>query len=76
MSKKSCKKNNRTGSITLPDFRQALGESLRIWQNNVINYKSSRNIKEKDVLFFFFKILLGPYPRYMEVPRLGVESEL
>ena len=25
---------------------------------------------------FFFLIFLGPYPRHMEVPRLGVESAL
>ena len=28
------------------------------------------------VLFFFFLCLLGPHQRHMEVPRLGVESEL
>ena len=27
-------------------------------------------------LFFFFFAFLGPYPQHMEVPRLGVESEL
>ena len=26
--------------------------------------------------FFFFLVFLGPHPRHMEVPRLGVESEL
>ena len=26
--------------------------------------------------FFFFFAFLGPYPQHMEVPRLGVESEL
>ena len=26
--------------------------------------------------FFFFGLFLGPHPRYMEVPRLGVQSEL
>ena len=25
---------------------------------------------------FFFLVFLGPHPRHMEVPRLGVESEL
>ena len=29
-----------------------------------------------DVNFFFGGVLLGPYPRHMEVPRLGVETEL
>ena len=28
-----------------------------------------------DSIFFFFGFL-GPHPRHMEVPRLGVESEL
>ena len=26
--------------------------------------------------FFFFLLFLGPHSRHMEVPRLGVESEL
>ena len=26
--------------------------------------------------FFFFFVFLGPHPRHMEVPRLGVELEL
>jgi len=28
------------------------------------------------LFFFFFVFSLGPHPRHMEVPRLGVESEL
>ena len=28
------------------------------------------------LLFYLFVVFLGPHPRYMEVPRLGVESEL
>ena len=28
------------------------------------------------LFFFFFFVFLGPYPRHMEVPRLGVELEL
>ena len=28
------------------------------------------------VLFFVFLLFLGPLPRHMEVPRLGVQSEL
>ena len=27
-------------------------------------------------LFVFFIFVLGPYPRHMEVPRLGIELEL
>ena len=29
-----------------------------------------------NIQFFFFLVFLGPYPQHMEVPRLGVESEL
>ena len=35
--------------------------------------------KEMDILFYFlifFLSFLGPHPQHMEVPRLGVESEL
>ena len=28
------------------------------------------------LFFFFFLIFLVPHPQHMEVPRLGVESEL
>ena len=38
-----------------------------------------RTVKAKkgfpEMLFFFF-LMLGPYPQHMEVPKLGVESEL
>ena len=26
--------------------------------------------------FFFFFVFLGPHPRHMEVPKVGVKSEL
>ena len=29
-----------------------------------------------EFFFFFFLVFLGPHPQHMEVPRLGVESEL
>ena len=29
-----------------------------------------------DSFFFFFWSFLGPHPRHMEIPRLGVKSEL
>ena len=28
------------------------------------------------LFFFFFLVFLGPYPQHMEVPKLGVKSEL
>ena len=31
--------------------------------------------EEKTTIFFFF-VFLGPYPWHMEVPKLGLESEL
>ena len=32
---------------------------------------------DAEILFFlFFLLFLGPLPQHMEVPRLGVESEL
>ena len=33
----------------------------------------TEDISEKEEFLFFF---LGPHPRHMEVPRLGVEKEL
>ena len=38
-----------------------------------------KNFQEKlyfNKFFFFFLVFLGPYPRHMEFPRLGVKSEL
>ena len=32
-------------------------------------------LKEVDFFFFFF-VFFGPHPQPMEVPRLGVQSEL
>ena len=29
-----------------------------------------------DYIFFFFFVFLGPHPRHMEIPRLGVTLEL
>ena len=33
-------------------------------------------IDDHDTLFFFFLFFLGPHLWHMEVPRLGVKSEL
>ena len=43
--------------------------------------KKQKKKKEKKtpyfyLSFFFFFFFLGPHPRHMEVPRLGVKSEL
>ena len=33
-------------------------------------------LRMNDFFFFWSFVLLGPHPRHMEVPRLGVQSEL
>ena len=41
--------------------------------------RTEASIEESSFCFFFFAfcfLFLGPYPRHMEVPRLGVKSEL
>ena len=45
---------------------------------HVINYFSDVPSQHlfSGSLFFFFFVFLGPYPRPMEVPRLGVQLEL
>ena len=63
---------------------QGFTSSVRIvwWQGGCVSlltlwvrvgwYKKSELL----FFFFFFGLLLGPYLQHMEVPRLGVESEL
>ena len=36
----------------------------------------TRDIQKLSDSFFFFFSFLGPHPQHMEVPRLGVKSEL
>ena len=43
-------------------------------QSFVLNFNG--NASRLLVLLFFFGLFLGLHPRHMEVPRLGVESEL
>ena len=43
------------------------GHRSGMWQN----YKS-----DSDLSSFFFVCFLGPHSQHMEVPRLGVQSEL
>ena len=61
------------------------GEPVWLFSNNSCSYEFVTihlfNILSRIVLgvcfvFFFLSFFLGPYPRYMEVPRLGLESEL
>ena len=47
-------------------------DKLKTW-----NYKSLKRKREKHLHFFFFSFcFLGPHLQHMEVPRLGVQSEL
>ena len=46
----------------------------RPWEENVV--KSWVPLVPKTMLHFFFFFFLGTHPWHMEVPRLGVESEL
>ena len=40
----------------------------------IMDTTETKQMKKLD--FFFFLVFLGPHPQHMEVPRLGVESEL
>ena len=33
-------------------------------------------IEHDILLYYFIFVFLGPYPQHMEVPRLGIKSEL
>ena len=58
-------------------FLNLLPEWSLTWmtKNRIKVYVWSRFTKYFSFLFFFF-VFLGPHLQYMEVPRLGVESEL
>ena len=43
------------------------GDRVLVWENKKFCFF---------FFFFFFLIFLGPHLRHMEVPRVGVESEL
>ena len=46
-------------------------------ENKISCFNSSNNTKkERRILYMYFFFCLGPYPQHMEVPRLGVKSEL
>ena len=49
---------------------------LRKLRNVFFNYVFKSVKKVKTEFFFFFFFFLGLHPQHMEVPRLGVESEL
>ena len=55
-------------SLTLifSGFRSSLG----LWS------QFHRNYFFPDIFIYFFLLFLGPHPWHMEVPRLGVQSEL
>ena len=56
------------------------GLNLRLWSqilNPLYHSRNSGNLFLIFILvFIYFFAFLGPYPQHMEMPRLGVESEL
>ena len=51
------------------------GEGPCLWREIVAQSVKGCEIFIQQSLFIFF-FVLGPHPRHIEVPRLGVESEL
>ena len=53
------------------DTSQEATEDVRLWVSSLTLIEATLFL-----FFFFFLVFLGPHPQHMEVPRLGVESEL
>ena len=51
------------------------GLALRHWGKDIENFGRKR-LKNYFFIYFLFFYFLGPHPQPMEVPRLGVQSEL
>ena len=70
-SRKKCDSSGQTGL--------AGSNWVHSIQNNSVQFKNKHgmfvNIRH-GAFFFFFFCFLGPLPRHMQVPRLGVELEL
>ena len=49
---------------------------LFFWTWKTGNQKRGKKKLSIIIVFCFFFFFLGPYPQHMEVPRLGVESEM
>ena len=47
---------------------------IGLWRENKVRLYTISKIQME--LFYLFIYFLGPHPRHMEVPRLGVESQL
>ena len=45
-------------------------------QNNKEAKGENKTLKDSALFFFFFFCILGPQEQHMEVPRLGIKSEL
>ena len=47
-----------------------------IMLNEISQREKSKLCMESLICEFFFLVFLGPHPQHMEVPRIGVKSEL
>ena len=52
----------------LPKSERMFFDSVTSWIHH--------NVKTRILFYFVFLPFLGPLPRYIEIPRLGVQSEL
>ena len=55
-------------------FSDASGPETTVTKG--ITFLACSAIEIYHLIFISFFVFLGPYPQYMEVPRLGVQSEL
>ena len=58
---------NELHDLLGPQFPQLYNEEIKMIPGHMVSSKE---------FFFFFFCFLGPHPQHMEVPRLGVKSEL
>ena len=49
---------------------------LKIFKLKKKNFKTYKNSFQGAFFFFSFFVFLGLHPQHMEVPRLGVQSEM
>ena len=69
------------GKLVLPMIKEHIMQMLQnrkplSLSNAAIVERGFPNLKSFFWSFFFFFFLMRPHPRHLEVPRLGVESEL
>ena len=60
-----------------PKILLSLASAGRVWKHSYCTQLAEKEVKNSLFIFLLlFIYFLGPYPRHMEVLRLGVESEL